>query len=72
MVLAVHSDAGHLNESKSQSRARGHFHLSNNKEHPPNNGAILTIIQIMKAVMSSAVEAKLGALYINAKEAIYI
>ena len=34
------------------------------------HGAILTISQIIKAVMSSAAEAKIGALYINCKEAI--
>ena len=39
---------------------------------PPNNGAILNITQIIKAVMSSAARAELGALFINAKEAVYI
>ncbi len=39
---------------------------------PPNNGAILTVATIIKKVMSSAAEAELGALYINAKEAAYI
>jgi hypothetical protein len=36
----------------------------------PNNGAVLNISKILKAVMSSAAKAKLGALYINAREAI--
>ncbi len=44
--------------------------MSNNTAKPPNNGAILTITQIIKAVMSSAAEAKVGALYINCREAI--
>ncbi len=44
--------------------------MSNNDAVPSNNGAILTISQIIKAVMSSAAEAKIGALYINCKEAI--
>ena len=39
---------------------------------PPNNGAVLTIATIIKTVMSSAAEAELGALYINAKEAVYL
>ncbi len=39
---------------------------------PSDNGAILTVAQIMKAVMSSAAEAELAALYINAREAVYI
>ena len=72
MILAVHSDAGYANEKKSRSRAGGHFFLSNDDKFPPNNGAILTISTIIKAVMSSAAEAELGALFINAKEAVYL
>jgi hypothetical protein len=72
MVLAVHSDAGYLNEKLARSRAGGHFFLSTNVTYPSNNGAILTIVQIIKAVMASAAEAELGALFINAKEAAYI
>ncbi len=48
------------------------FFLSDDVDNPPNNGAILTLATIIKAVMSSAVEAKLGALYLNAKEAVYL
>ena len=44
--------------------------MSNNDVIPNNNGAILTISQIIKAVMSSAADAKIGALYINCKKAI--
>jgi len=72
MILQVHSDAGYCNEKKARSRAGGHFFLSNGDDDSPNNGAILTIASIIKAVMSSAAEAELGALYLNAKEAIYI
>jgi hypothetical protein len=72
MILAVHSNAGYCNEKKLKSRAGGHFFLSNDDEFPPNNGAILTVATIIKAVMSSAAEAELGALYINAKDAVYI
>jgi hypothetical protein len=72
MVLTIHSDAGYLNESKSRSRAGGHFFLSNDIQNPPNNGAILTIAQIIDAVMSSAAEAEMGALFINAKEAVHM
>ena len=46
--------------------------MSNNEPISPNNGAILNIAQNIRAVMSSAVEAELGALYINAREAVYI
>jgi hypothetical protein len=37
------------------------------EEIPINNQAVLNILQIIKAVMSSAAEAKLGALFINAE-----
>ena len=72
MILAIHSDAGYLNETKSRSRAGGHFFLSSDVQNPPNNGAVLTIAQIIDAVMSSAAEAELGALFINAKEAVHL
>jgi hypothetical protein len=70
MVLAGHSNALYLSELKACSRAGGHFFMSNNTAKPPNNGAILTIAQIIKAVMSSAAEAEVGALYINCRGAI--
>ncbi len=38
-----------------------------NDKIPINNGAILNILQVIKSVMSSAAEAELGALFINAK-----
>ena len=44
--------------------------MSHDVPRPPNNGAILTIAQIIKAVMSSAAEAEVGALYINCREAV--
>jgi hypothetical protein len=72
MILAVHSDASYLSEPKARSRAGGHFFLSNNSDIPPNNGAILNIAHIIKNVMSSATEAELAALYIMAREAVYI
>jgi hypothetical protein len=70
MVLVVHSDASYLSEPKARSRAGGHFFLSSNSADPANNGAVLNIAQLIRAVMSSAAEAELGALYVNAREAI--
>eukprot|EP00804_Cyclotella_cryptica_P005170 CCRYP_014218-RA/>CCRYP_014218-RA protein AED:0.46 eAED:0.46 QI:0/-1/0/1/-1/1/1/0/194 len=70
MVLAAHSDASYLSEMNARSHAGGHFFLSENKHYPTNNRAVLTIVQIIKAIMSSAAEAELGALYINAHEVI--
>ena len=68
MVLVGNSDASYLSESKARSRAGGHFFMSDNSSNPPNNGAVLTIAQIIKNVMSSAAEAELGALFINCRE----
>jgi hypothetical protein len=52
MVLASHSNASYLLETNAHSRAGGHFFMSNDNTIPSNNGAILTILQIIKAVMS--------------------
>jgi hypothetical protein len=65
-------DASYLSEPKACSRAGGHFFLSSSTKIPPNNGAILNIVHIIKHVMASATEAQLAALYIVAREAIYI
>jgi hypothetical protein len=70
MVLMGHSNALYLSKSKAHSQAGRHFFMSNNTAKPPNNGAILTIAQISKAVMSLGAEAEVGALYINCREAI--
>jgi hypothetical protein len=70
MVLVGHSNASYLSESNARSQAGGHFFMSNNTAKPPNNGAILTTAQIFKAVMSLAVEAKVGTLYINCRKAV--
>jgi hypothetical protein len=70
MVLAAHSDASYLSEAKAPSQAGGHFFVSSNTPCPHNNGAVLTIAQIIKAVMSSAAEAEIGILYIICREAV--
>ena len=72
MKLAAHSDASYLSEPKARSGAGGHFFLSNGADIPSNNGAILNIAHIIKHVMTSATEAELAALYIMAREAVYI
>ena len=70
MVLADHSDTSYLSETNSRSRAGGHFFMASDIAVPENNGAVHTVAQIIKTVMSSAAEAELGALYINCREAI--
>jgi hypothetical protein len=44
--------------------------MSNDTPQPHNNVAVLTIAQIIKAVMSLAAEAKIGALFISCREAV--
>ena len=70
MILAVHSDAGYLNEENARSRAGGHHFLSEDVPFPPNNGAIHNVATIIKSVMTSAAEAETGGLYINARKAV--
>ena len=70
MQLAAHSDAGYLNEPNARSRASAHIYMSENMPIPYFNGAILTIANIMKYVMSSAAEAKLAYLFITAKKCV--
>jgi hypothetical protein len=43
--------------------------MAGQEEFPANNGMVLNM-QIIRAVMSSAAEAKLGVLFINAKMAV--
>ena len=71
VVLAIHSDALYLSELKSRSRAIGQeMFMAGKDKIPINNGAVLNISQIIRAIMSSAAEEELGALFINAKTAI--
>ncbi len=70
MRLKIHSNASYLSEPKARSRARGHMFMADNEDIPINNGAVLNILQIIRAMMSLAAEAKLGALFINAKMAV--
>ncbi len=70
MIIAVHSDASYLSKAAARSWVGGHFFCSENSENPSNNGAVHTVSKILKAVMSSAAKAELGALYINSREAL--
>ena len=70
MVLAIHSNAGYLNEEGARSRAGGHHFLSENVASPSNNGAIYNEASIIKAVMSSAAKAEISALYTNARKGV--
>ena len=70
MVLTGHKNASYLYKTKSRIREGGKLFMPKITALPTNNGAVFTIYKIIKAVMSSAAEAELGALFINSKEAI--
>jgi hypothetical protein len=70
MILHFHSDASYLSENEAKSRAWGFFYMGKNNKSDKNltNGAILIISKVLKNVMSSASEAEIGEVFINAKE----
>ena len=72
MKLVVHSNASYLSEPKARSRVGGNFFLSNGGDVPINNRALLNMAHTIRHVMLSATEAELAALYIMAREAVYI
>ena len=69
MILHVDSDAAYLVAPEARSRAGGYQYLSN-KEGTLFNGPVLVLAKVIKNVMASATEAELGALYMNAQEAV--
>jgi hypothetical protein len=68
IVLHNHSDAAYLVASEARSRADGFTYMGNHQGRPQIiNGGISVIAKIVKSVMSSAAEAEVGALFMNAK-----
>jgi hypothetical protein len=70
LVLAVLSNASYLSKPKACSRMVGHMFMAGREDIPTNNGAVLNILQMLRAFMSSATEAELSALLINTKTAV--
>jgi hypothetical protein len=70
MILYIHSDASYLSEREAKSRAGGFFYMASsaNTANKLTKGAIFIIITVLKHVMSSAAEAEIGGVFINAKE----
>jgi hypothetical protein len=70
MILHIHSDTSYLSENEAKSRAGGFFYMGNTakNDNKLTNGAILIVGKVLKNVMSSAAEAEIGAVFINAKE----
>jgi hypothetical protein len=70
MILNIHCDASYLSEREAKSRS-GVFLYMGSSAYTANkltNRAILIISTVLKHVMSSAAEAEIGAVFINAKE----
>ena len=68
MILAAHSDASFLSNSKLHSCAGSSIFLAEDDPILQLNGPVLTISQVIKFVMASAAEAELSALFITARE----
>jgi hypothetical protein len=71
MILNVHSDALYFSAPKARSHAGGYIFLGSIPQdgNPIKlNGAIHITCTILKLVVASAAEAKLGALFLNAQE----
>jgi hypothetical protein len=64
MILHIHSEASYLSENEAKSRAGGFFYMGNTAQNDKKltNGAILIVSKVLKHVMSSAAEAKIGAI----------
>ena len=59
IVLAVHSDASYLTESKARTREGIYFFMSYNLPNPENNAAVMSIAQIMKHVVSLVLDVEI-------------
>ena len=70
MVLALHSEASHLSEPGSKSRAAGHLYLTNKGTKDPDNGTILTFSKIINHVIGLPGESKMASLYYNCKNTV--
>jgi hypothetical protein len=70
MILMNNSDAAYLVAPAAKRHAGGHTYLGNRPNNPKQiiNGAIYALAKVIKNVMSSAAEAKVARLFMNAKE----
>jgi hypothetical protein len=74
MILHIQCDASYLSEKEAKSREGGFFNMSinTNTDNKLTNGAILIISTVLKHMISSEVEAEIGAVFTNAKEGAFI
>jgi hypothetical protein len=70
--VGAHLDLSYLSEANAHSRACGHFFMGWHADPTKPiklNGAFFTLCAILRFVVASAAEAKLGALFLNCKQA---
>ena len=67
MILIIHIDSYYLSEIKARSRSGGHLFMcsQNFKNNREINGAVHTVLHIIKNFMGSASEAEVGSLFNN-------
>ena len=73
MVMNINSNASYLSETNSRSRSCGHFFMGwmpKNDELIQLNGAFYVNTTILRFVVASVVEAKLGVLFHNCQDGI--
>ena len=71
MILNIRSDASYLSAKNTKSRASGHFFLGSVPKYGEPitlNGACFTLCIILTCLEFPAVEAELGAIFVNVKE----
>ena len=72
MILNIHCDVSYCSTGRGRSQAGGYFFLGSipvNGQPIKLNGNIHITCAILKLLAASAVEAELGALFLNAREA---
>jgi hypothetical protein len=69
MQLIIHSDASHLGDSESRSRAGGLQFLGDLQESHITNGSIICISNLIPTICAAVTESEYAATFINAREA---
>ena len=66
MMILAHIDGSYLSESQAFSRVGGHFFKGDQEFNQSyNNGAVITISQLHKHLMTSASEAEWESLFLS-------
>jgi hypothetical protein len=72
MIFSIHTNVSYLSELSGKNHASAYLYLKNHDDETFNNGTILTMLSIIKHVMSSASESELAALYYSCKDVVPI